>query len=491
MEWLHLGHIGGPFLKLDVIKRSNQQIGNVVFFCSGSDSYESHALLAAHNQKKSIEALCFFYHDQIVNDLKTMLIDMDLFLNPLDIKYKNHLTEITQQQVKQLVDMGKAVEINEQYPFSNNYGFLPPSFIAGICPECKHATSGFICETCGFTYRPEEMTGVHCRSEFKLTEMKRVSTLFLKMDKPQLQKALVASYVPKNSLELTQSFLAKNDYTRLTLPIKWGISASHERVYYSYGTFFSYYTALRESCVKALNLKTLPFTEDADVNTVVSFGFDNTLTFLVETLNQALSLGHKGFDCYLSNKFLTLNGDKFSTSRNHAIWVHKLPKNISIDLIRLFLLKVNADQDQSDFNLQEFVSFYNWIACIINAKIISKLKVPNFYLPRQEHNKHSSGLLRLWEQKKMDAIPSNYSGNKFYLDIISWLEGDVYESEYMEWLHGIAILCYPVMPVLSQRVWDFLGGTGVPSLENCNHFSSEPFSMSEIEQINISEIKVG
>jgi len=280
---LHLGHVSGPFLKLDIIKRLNRQLGNDVFLCSGTDCYESNVLTTAYLQKKSIEEICLYYHDQILADLSTLLIDIDLFLNPLAVRYKNNLKEIIQKHKANLGNKGHIVELKEQYPFSSYYGFLPPSFIAGSCSNCLQNTSGFICESCGFIYKAEEINNLHCRIGPPITDFKKISSLFLKINKPLLLNALSKSYIPADAQELVKNYLINNDYVRLTLPINWGIAASHHRVYYSYSSVFSYYELIRQQYNKALSTD--------KIKTVVSFGFDNTLTFLLENLNQTLELG--------------------------------------------------------------------------------------------------------------------------------------------------------------------------------------------------------
>src|SRR3990167_10315505 len=79
---LHLGHIGGPYLRADILARHLWQQGNHVTVLSGTDNFENYTARQAIKEKLPPLAICQKYYPQIVADLKTMNIHFDDFINP-------------------------------------------------------------------------------------------------------------------------------------------------------------------------------------------------------------------------------------------------------------------------------------------------------------------------------------------------------------------------------------------------------------------------
>jgi len=158
-------------------------------------------------------------------------------------------------------------------------------------------------------------------------------------------------------------------------------------------------------------------------------------------------------------------------------------------LLRLFLIKINPDKHQNDFNIKAFVNFYNRTTKLINSKIVRKIENYNI---SKEHVLSNIDLNKIWLHIKTHARPDCYDGLEIYLTIFTWLNDQTYESNYALWLLGFVILSYPIMPKLAEAIWKILGFDGIPSL----HASRKVFSINksllyEFEQINVSEIKVG
>jgi len=479
---LHLGHIAGPFLKMDIIKRFNQQVGNEVFLYGGTDVHDSYTVLKASVELKPIEDICWYYHNLINDDLKKMSIEFDFFLNPLDVEYYLNYTNTTQKLFRDLETKGKLVCRTEKYPFSHKQGFLPASFIHGECPICQSKMSGFICEQCGISHKPEEIQNKH----YKLNnvEEKNIDSYFLPINGSAILSIIFKIKLPFYMKKILKVYLKEKNDFRITSPTFWGVGAQHGSVFYNYGTFFAYCYLLSDIfCQKQKNLFMNAFTSGTEVETVASFGVDNISTFAIGTLNYALTLGssYKGFDFYLPNQFMTLNGDKFSTSRNHAIWVDKIKPNVSIDIIRLFLLKNNPDNHRSDFKLSEFIAFYNEMACSLNRHFSLKggiLKKTN-----------ESRLRTIYHQNINCMMPENYSGRKIYKQLMAWISC---EEEGEVWLKGFSVIAYPVMPNLSLLIWQsVLNQKGIPKFEA---FKPQPLSLENLNRISLinnDDIEVG
>src|SRR5438105_4837371 len=85
---LHLGHMSGHYLKMDVLARAQRRNGSEASIIFGSDVYESYTTLKAWQTGWNIEEVCNSYHDKIRQDLDALKIEYDAYINPLDKEYK-------------------------------------------------------------------------------------------------------------------------------------------------------------------------------------------------------------------------------------------------------------------------------------------------------------------------------------------------------------------------------------------------------------------
>lgn len=84
---LHLGHLSGPYLKMDVLARAQRRNENEVAVFFGSDAYESYMNLKSWQTGEDVDGLCNEYHERMLHDLDALKIEYDAFINPLDTSY--------------------------------------------------------------------------------------------------------------------------------------------------------------------------------------------------------------------------------------------------------------------------------------------------------------------------------------------------------------------------------------------------------------------
>ena len=476
---LHLGHIAGPFLKMDIIKRFNEQFGNKAFLYGGTDSHDSYVLLKALQLDQTPEDVCNYYHSKNIEDLKKMWIHMDYFLNPIDPKASQAYITLMQNFFNELVKKNIAYRVLEKYPYSERFGYLPPGFISGVCPCCQNDMSGFICEDCGIAHKPEEILDKHYT--IGNVEEKMIYSWFISIDKKKILEDLTSKNIPLYAREVVDRYVQQKRDIRLTVPSRWGVAASSESVQYNYGMFFPYCVFLAHLYRQQEHTLLNAFDQSSHIETVGSFGFDNISTFAINTLNHAHALkGFKGFSYYLPNRFMTLNQKKFSTTKNHAVWVNKIKDGISIDLVRLYLLKNNADAAPQDFDIKEFVSFYNKTANALNKKKFSSAKDA----PNNDTEIFDSFL----KQQRACLMPENYSGALAYQQIENWL---ALEMPLENWAKGFAIIAYPVMPGITSFIWRAFDKKGIPSPEGYKLERIDGINIPLIHFIDCSDIEVG
>lgn len=99
------------------------------------------------------------------------------------------------------------------------------------------------------------------------------------------------------------------------------------------------------------------FAPDSDVAVVGAFGSDNVIPFLVGMQGGLVAAGFKPFDHFLINDMMSLEGELFTTSGNHAIWVSDVINRSGVepDVLRYYLAKVSSEGGRTDFSVGDFI----------------------------------------------------------------------------------------------------------------------------------------
>jgi methionyl-tRNA synthetase len=171
----------------------------------------------------------------------------------------------------------------------------------------------------------------------------------------------------------------------------------------------------------------------------------------------------KPFDYFLTNYFGTLDGKKFSTSRNHAIWATEAGKILgaSTDTIRAYLSLINPEDRETNFSRSGFSLFKSeWeddLQRLLNNAIVKKS------VARSEPDPDCFFKILASRQEALE--PSSFCLAGAIKAIHDWIEiGRAAESR-RSWAIGFAALAYPVMPYLAESVWRRCGEVGLPRAE--------------------------
>lgn len=470
---LHLGHIGGPFLKLDIIARHYKQNECTAIMVSGNDCYDSYVLLKALKENQSPSITTKHYHNLIYRDLKNMDIAIDDFIDPYE--RINEYSAYSHLLNDALIKNADCVSRSEKFPYCEALsGFLPESFMTGNCPSCNHTVGGLTCEKCSMHFLPEDILNLKSKIPSHQVDLREVTNYFLQFNPQEIVHYHHARQTNSKSIELIKRYFSSgNNRSRLTISGNWGVKTNHpDQIYYSLATIFSY--CLMQGAVYAslTNSELNAFDKDSNVTTVVSFGIDNSIVYLVDTAAIVLSQErYKGFDQYLINEFFTLNGDKFSTSRGSAIWVQDIIEKhqVSSDILRLYLALNNSDEDAGDFNTTSFAEFYNTMIATfkkISAKCQKLEDLKPTALPEIIYNQFVQALTT----KNTLLAYDNYKVKPYCEMILNWLtlmETETNNNMLYWYLKCFATLSYPLMPKISRHIWQALGEVGFPKIDSC------------------------
>jgi methionyl-tRNA synthetase len=476
---LHLGHIAGPFLRMDVIARYLRRRGDRARVIFGTDSYDSYVPLTALQEGCAEEEICSRYHELIQHDLTAMDIEVDEFVNPVAPRWRQEYHRAHREFLARLIRAGKTVTIRERVPYDPATGrYLVGGFLSGYCPDCSSEVSNFLCERCGGHLLPESLREPRPRLAGGVVEWREVPSLFMRIPSAgKLLQHLDSMGVPDGFIDQVGEYLAEHGpLARLTAPGQWGVQTSDvtagtSSVFFSYTGILPYSLYCGELFSRAEPGAGNPFAPESDVVTVTSCGTDNIVTALVSVIGGALAHGGvKPFDHVLLNHLYSLEGRKFSTSRQHAIWAASaasLP-SISTDSLRYYLSAVNPEFAPENLSLDDYIGVHNnLLASALSGRVHRSAEAMRDHgrpadSPDPDIAISLAGALRAQD----DAFElSRASMARAAAPIRSWLQQAVPGpgQEYW-WLKGLALLSYPVMPRLGTDLWSLLGHDGPPSL---------------------------
>lgn len=490
----HLGHIAGPLLKMDVLRRHLERAGAEARMVSMSDVHEAHVLIKAYVEGSSPEEVASRFHRQIVQDLAALDIAYDDLLNPLDPAWSETYETVNRDFLDGIVRSGNAAVRSEPLPILaetdgngiNGRAWRPrvgdpivSGWLKGRCPYCGQSLVGFFCESCGGHFAPAQMLDpgtAYFPGKLRFEERKSLY-LDLRRGPAAILEHLQRIRVRSDFVEIAERYLRTNGASiRLTVPSPWGIGVDDPAI--SAGQVIFSYSALLIGChlVAGERYRQLtgadsnPFSVDSDVTCVLSFGVDNAVPFLVGAVGCALGQDvYKPVDHFLVNYFYDLDGSKFSTSRGHVIWGGDIVTlaNAEVDLVRAYLCGHNPEFGKENFRAAEFLRFHNELGARLTAGIAAASCAAAGATACDDA---AMRYLELELRTQSDFLdPATFDLDGAFSCAERWLERarafTATPGAALTWLAGLALLAYPVLPNVARRVWSLLGLPGTPSLE--------------------------
>ncbi len=490
----HLGHIAGPFLRLDVLARHLSVLGDEAVLLSGSDSYDMYVLLTARREGTPPEEVAARCHAAMEADLRAMDIGLAVFVDPMSPRWASAYKGLLDETIAGLVRKGATESRHERVLYSPSTSrHIVACWLLGGCPSCGAEAGGYFCEACGAFFRPELILNPRPRFDEGPLEWRHAQLLYLRSSNPsRLLKTWAAMGIGAAFQAAGRRFVAEHGATfPLTQPGSWGIpwnpgNGHADQVLFSYGALHQYLRLFGAAYASISGRQINPFDADSGVTSVLAFGIDNVIPYLVPTIGIALEdSGSKPCDHYLINYFYELEGAKFSTSRGHVIWGLDIARTpAGSDAVRCYLAKVNPEHGPASFNIDDFVGFVNvFLAGQLDPLLQRRWRQAVREQPVAAPDALVRRLGSLIEVREavLDPRHFNLSGSVDQLDAWLALERDAGDSGGAAywWLKGLSLLAYPLMPKLGSALWSALGHRGTPSIAEFGQ-TTEPAAHSEI-----------
>ncbi|WP_407391713.1 methionine--tRNA ligase [Methanobrevibacter sp.] len=352
----HLGHIRSTYLPADIYARYNRMAGNDVLLVCATDEHGTPIAVKADKENKKPIEISKRYHDMIVKDVESMNISLDNFTRTTDEAHY----EIAKNFFKELYDNDLIYREDIQQLYCPNCNkFLPDRYVEGLCPACGSEARGDHCEKCGKALDSTELDEPHCitcgttpiikdtfQYAFKLSEFEDDLKDYINNNEN----------LPANVKNYASNWLNEglNDWI-LTRDMDWGIPVPLEEakgkvLYVWIEAFLGYISSASQWSAKS-GKKWEEYWNDFVVHFI---GKDIIYHHSIFWPGLLKAYGCKLPDMIYAGEFLSLEGEKMSTSKNWVIWIADFVKDYDPDLLRYFLT-INAPLNKdSDFSWDDF-----------------------------------------------------------------------------------------------------------------------------------------
>ena len=352
----HLGHIRSTYLPADIYARYNRMIGNDVLMVCATDEHGTPIAVKADKENKKPIEISKRYHDMIVKDVESMNISLDNFTRTTD---KAHY-DIAQNFFKDLYEKGLIYrEDLEQLYCDNCNKFLPDRYVEGLCSVCGSQARGDHCEKCGKALEPTELDEPHCITCGNTPKIKDTYQYAFKLSEfeDELKEYISSNEnLPANVKNYATNWLndGLNDWI-LTRDMDWGIpvplDGAEGKVLYVWIEAFLGYISSASQWSKQSSSKWEEYWNDYVVHFI---GKDIIYHHSIFWPGLLTAYGCKLPDMIYAGEFLSLEGEKMSTSKNWVIWIADFVKDYDPDLLRYYLT-INAPLNKdSDFSWDDF-----------------------------------------------------------------------------------------------------------------------------------------
>jgi len=362
---LHLGHIAGAYLPADIYVRYLKLKGKDVAFICGSDEDGVPIIFRARKEGVFPQDIVDKYHKMIKKAFAEFGIDFDIYHRTSS---KLH-HETASDFFKTMYDKGEFIEKEEeQYYDEKEKQFLADRYIIGTCPKCGYEEAyGDQCEKCGTSLSPKELKNPKSRLSGNSPILKKTKHWYLPLDKYQQEwlEEWVDSHKSNwksNVYGQCKSWLNGGLQPRaVTRDLDWGVpvpvEGSEGKVLYVWFDAPIGYISATKAWAQENNKNWEDYWQSEDSQLIHFIGKDNIVFHCL--IFPAMLKAHGDYilpENVPANEFLNLEGDKLSTSRNWAVWIHEYLQDFpgKQDVLRYTICANSPEQKDNDFTWKDF-----------------------------------------------------------------------------------------------------------------------------------------
>ncbi|MEX0682281.1 MAG: methionine--tRNA ligase [Dehalococcoidia bacterium] len=372
---LHIGQLAGAYLPPDIFARYHRTVGNDVLMVSGSDVNGTPITVRAEEEGRSPGDVAKQFHEEFLDCWDKLGISFDCFTST---GTENH-ARVTQEMFLKLLEIGDIYKDSMESPYcAVEQRFLLDRYVEGICPHCGYdGARGDQCDNCGRVLDPFDLKDPKCKFDLSTPEKRESEHFFHRLSAynevvKQWLSATDKDHWRKNvrnfALGITEQGLHDRAITR---DITWGVPIpldgyDTKRIYVWFDAVIGYLSASIEWAEKnGTPERWRDWWQDAAAKSYYFIGKDNiwfhTLIWPVQLVGYSKATGEHFNLPYdvPANQFLTIKGNKVSTSRRLAVWVRDFLSRYDPDALRYYLSAIMPETSDADFTWAGFVQRNN------------------------------------------------------------------------------------------------------------------------------------
>ena len=359
---VHIGHLAGVYLPADIYVRYLRSAGRDVKFICGSDEHGVPITIRAQKEGVTPQQVVDKYHALIRDSFQDFNVSFDVYSRTSSATH----AEVSSGFFTKLNNEGKFIEqTTQQYFDEKAQQFLADRYIVGTCPNCGNDNAyGDQCERCGTSLSPTELISPRSMLSGAHPVLRDTKHWFLPLDQYEswLREWIVEGH--KNDWKTNvygqcKSWIDQGLHARaVTRDLDWGVpvpvpGAEGKVLYVWFDAPIGYISATKEAFPDEWEL----YWKDAGSKLVHFIGKDNIVFHCI--IFPVMLKAHGEFilpDNVPANEFLNLEGDKISTSRNWAVWLHEYLRDFpgQADVLRYVLCANAPETKDNDFTWKDF-----------------------------------------------------------------------------------------------------------------------------------------
>ena len=358
---VHIGHLAGVYVPADIYVRYLRLKGEDVIMIGGSDEHGVPITIRAKKEGVSPQDIVDRYHALIRDSFKEFGISFDIYSRTTSEIH----TKTASEFFRTLYDKGEFIEqTSEQYYDEEAQQFLADRYITGECPHC-HAEGAYgdQCEKCGTALSPLELINPRSAISGSTPVLRKTKHWYLPLDKhePWLREWILENHKEwkTNVYGQCKSWLDMGLLPRaVSRDLDWGIpvpveGAEGKVLYVWFDAPIGYISNTKELLPDSWE----KWWKDPETRLIHFIGKDNIVFHCIVFPAMLKAEGSYILpDNVPANEFMNLEGDKISTSRNWAVWLHEYLHDFpgKQDVLR-YVLTANAPETKdNDFTWKDF-----------------------------------------------------------------------------------------------------------------------------------------
>ncbi len=357
---VHIGHLAGVYVPSDIYTRYLRLRGRDVISVCGSDEHGVPITIKARKEGVSPQVIVDRYHEIIKESFRRLGISFDIYSRTSSPTHYRTASDF----FRKLYDEGKFIErTSMQYYDEEAQTFLADRYIVGTCPRCGNERAyGDQCEQCGSTLSPDELIDPHSAVSGSVPVKRETKHWYLPLDRyePFLREWILEGHKEwkSNVYGQCKSWLDLGLQPRaVSRDLDWGIpvpveGAEGKVLYVWFDAPIGYISATKD-----LTPDWEKYWKSEDTKMVHFIGKDNIVFHCI--VFPSMLKAHGGYilpENVPANEFLNLEGDKISTSRNWAVWLHEYLDDFpgKEDVLRYVLCANAPETKDNDFTWKDF-----------------------------------------------------------------------------------------------------------------------------------------